>query len=939
MDHIETLLNSAPDPTQAKLAYTRLREGIDPPNAKLLDQITNNLQCAQRLAAILGFSTALSDLLIAAPHLLRAIDEPYNEKLSIDNSDDEGEFITSLRLEYYRHLIAIVAHDLTAPNPTDSLYDTSQLLSDLAGEVLKQALRGAQRWVEGGELIKFSIIGMGKTGARELNYVSDVDVIYIAEPKHADLPETEAMRIGSAIVTWITRAVSARGQIPPLWELDANLRPEGKNGPLVRTLVSHQAYYERWAQPWEFQALLKARPLAGDCELGQQYIDFVTPLVWGVANREGFVDDVRRMRERVVAHIPQAKAGRQLKLGAGGLRDIEFTVQLLQLVHGRTDESIRPAGTIDAIRKLSAAGYIGREAGAKLENHYRFLRALEHRIQLQRLRRTHDVPRVEQLDAIARTLGMTAHELEDRWLAVRREVRQLHTAIFYHPLLPSLASLDPDNVVLDEHAARARLAAIGFKNPDLALRNISVLTAGLSRTATIQRHVLPAMIGWMSQAVEPDHGLNAFRDVSQRLGTTSWYMRLLRDSALVAPRLAHVLATSRYLAQLLPSLPDAITWLDDDQQLRPRTAEELSIELSALLSRRKTAHDKALAGRYLRRREILRMALGQTLNVVSAHQVRRALSDAMDIAVSAALAGALHQGHRHARHCVIALGSLGGGEIGYASDADLIFVYDPLPGSTPEAAGDEAQQVASSTLQLLKVAGREPPVNVDTTLRPEGKQGALTRSLSSYQSYYERWAQTWEQQALLRARFCAGDRDLGDQWFDIINPIRYPNTGLTPGQLREIRMLKIRMERERLPRGADPTRHIKLGRGGISDVEWTVQLCQLQHGAHHWQLRTPSTMAALDAAEEEGFILPADAEILRSAWTLGHVIRDLNVLGTAKTGASIDLVPDDPVLLRLHAALNGTALATSQEITESYLRSSRRARAVMEQYFYGEKSS
>ena len=199
------------------------------------------------------------------------------------------------------------------------------------------------------------------------------------------------------------RACSASTPEGALWEVDAALRPEGKSGPLVRTLASHRAYYERWAKPWEFQALLKARPVAGDRELGEEYVHTLAPLIWSAAGRDNFVEDVQAMRRRVVEHIAPEQAGRQLKLGPGGLRDVEFAVQLLQLVHGRADEELRGPNTLIALKKLSWGGYVGRGDAAALATAYRFLRRVEHLIQLHRLRRNHLVPEDEQRPAAART--------------------------------------------------------------------------------------------------------------------------------------------------------------------------------------------------------------------------------------------------------------------------------------------------------------------------------------------------------------------------------------------------------------------------------------------------------------------------------------------------------------------------------------------------------
>ncbi|QJC21658.1 bifunctional [glutamine synthetase] adenylyltransferase/[glutamine synthetase]-adenylyl-L-tyrosine phosphorylase [Arcanobacterium buesumense] len=933
------ILAYAADKELARAHLARLEDALTEHTQPVWESVRQDLSQRQKLGAILGFSTALSDLLIVHPQLLTALGDQLDADHSLQihlANDDERSHIAALRLAYYQRLITIAAHDLTHEHPHALLPKISTLISDLVDQTLQVGVNLAYRYVSDAHKIDFAVIAMGKSGARELNYISDVDVIYIAQPRDPNTPDSEVTRIGTALANWLSRAVTTPGPIPALWELDPNLRPEGKQGPLVRTLASYQAYYDRWAQPWEFQALLKARPVAGDQQTGQAFIDHVWPKVWHIANTDGFVDDVRKMRQRVEANLPRKRAERELKLAPGGLRDIEFTVQLLQLVHGRTDTTLRVAHTITAIKALSQAGYIGRQSGAKLEEHYRFLRLLEHRSQLQRLRRTHEVPPLSQLGTIATSLGYSAEELEERWHTIRREVRELHSAIFYHPLLPSLASLSPDNVVLEEHAAKERLAAIGFTDPQRALRNLHALTAGLSRTATIQRHVLPAMIGWMAQASEPDHGLNAFRDVSEQLGTTSWYMRLLRDSAVVAPRLAKLLATSRYIAAMLPTLPDAIVWLEDDAQLIPRTRDQLAHELAALLRRRKTPEQKAMAGRYLRRKEILRMAIGQTLGLVSANEVHKALSDVMDLAIEASLAAACQTTQCLARHTVIALGRLGGNEIGYVSDADVLFVYESQEGISDDVAYAEAKGVATRTLALLSAPGAEPSITADIQLRPEGKQGAVTRSIESYLAYYERWGSTWERQALLRARYCCGDKSLAQRWLAGIENFRYPHQGLAPNQVQEIQMMKIRMEKERIPRGVDPLRHVKLGRGGLADVEWTIQLLQLHFAGRYPQLRGSSTCAMITTAVSLGLMEKHEGEILIEAWSQASQIRGLNVLATGKTGSSVDIVPDDSEVLRLMAAIAHIPLQRSQDISELYARAARRARTVTNKLFYNE---
>jgi glutamate-ammonia-ligase adenylyltransferase len=346
-----------------------------------------------RLLAVLGFSSALGDHLARHPDHWR--DLIGLEPVSLPSGDRLRQDLAvattpdALRVEYRRRLLQLAALDIT--NELD-LVSVSAMLADLAGATLETALEIARSELPTDAApCRLAVIGMGKCGGFELNYVSDVDVIFVAEPVD-DGDETAALKTATALATGMMRACSEHTPEGSIWPVDAALRPEGKAGPLVRTLASHRTYYENWAKTWEFQAQLKARPVAGDVNLGNAYVEVIAPLVWSAAGREGFVDDVRNMRRRVESHVRPADADRQLKLGPGGLRDVEFAVQLLQLVHGRADESLRSPNTLEALEALKSGGYVGRQDGALLDDAYRFLRTLEHRIQLQRLRRTHVVP-------------------------------------------------------------------------------------------------------------------------------------------------------------------------------------------------------------------------------------------------------------------------------------------------------------------------------------------------------------------------------------------------------------------------------------------------------------------------------------------------------------------------------------------------------------------
>jgi len=973
-------LAAAADPDAALAGLARLA-----PGAELLDALRADPEFRARLVAVLGASAALCDHLARHPADWRVLASPGAVRspgpaelraellgsVGADPADAEPasgpglvsglvsglDPVTSLRVAYRRGLLRLAARDLTGVVTVDQ---TAAELADLAAAALEAALAIARSQLPSGSApCRLAVIAMGKCGGRELNYASDVDVIFVAEPARpagaagaAGAPgdgdgDDDALRTATRLAAGLIRVCSQSTVEGSLFPVDPNLRPEGRHGPLVRTLASHRAYYERWAKTWEFQALLKARPVAGDAGLGREYTDVIAPMVWQAARRENFVQDVQAMRRRVLAALPAAEAGRQLKLGPGGLRDIEFAVQLLQLVHGSTDETLRVSATLPGLAALASGGYVGREDAASLAAAYRFLRSVEHLLQLRHLRRTHTLP---EDPAALRRLGRALHLAEDagpradpaaaliaQWRTHASQARQLHEKLFYRPLLDAVARLPGDAARLTPEAARARLEALGYVDPAGALRHIEVLTAGTSRTAAIQRTLLPVLLGWFADAAEPDAGLLAFRQVSEALGNTPWYLRLLRDDTTVARRMARLLASSRYATGLLLRAPEAVAMLADDAQLAPRPASALHAETTATVSRHPDPADAAAAVLALRSRELLRTAAAELLGRSGTEETCEALTVVTAVTISAGLQVAIRKSEQEngplpTRMCVVAMGRLGGHETGYASDADVMFVHDPLPGADEEQATRAAHGVAEDLRALLARRGPDPPLNIDPDLRPEGRQGPLVRTLASYRAYYRRWALAWEAQALLRAEPIAGDPALGGSFTAVADEFRYPAGGISEASVREIRRIKARIEAERMPRGIDPALHLKLGPGGLADVEWVVQLLQLRHAFAVPGLRTTRTLGALAAAAEAGLIGADDARTLRSAWLLAARIRDAVML---VRGRAADTLPVKLAELAAVARLLGYPPDAAQDLVQDYRRGARRARAVMERLFYG----
>ena len=952
-------LERSANPDQALLALIDFAER-DPKNIRSL---LKNSVSAERLVRTMGASSALVDFLRRNPASFSAFEKSSNELPDFETMSKEiaesvklarsGEFSVeplwvALRVTYRRLLLRIAAYDVTSPSVESSVHRVAAALADLAAAAIESGLSIARL-----ELLETSdfgsyeksaiedtsiaVIAMGKCGARELNYISDVDVIFVARSLDSRTETELALEIATKIATRMMRAMDGNASEPALWQVDPNLRPEGKSGALVRTLESHLAYYDRWAENWEFQALLKARCIAGDFELGQNYVKATSQLVWKSSSREGFVDSAQRMRERVMEHIPSDEVDRQIKLGPGGLRDVEFTVQLLQLVHGRDDESIRARDTLTAIDALRDASYISRQDAQSFSANYRFLRSLEHRIQLSGMRRTHLMPTAPSaIRAIARSLGLkNAEDLMQRWSSIKLEVRSLHQKVFYRPLLSAVARLDESGLSLTSDQAEDRLRAIGFLDPKGALAHIQALTSGLSRRAAIQKTLLPVLLQWFSEGSEPDTALLAFRRLSEDLGDSPWFLRMLRDSAGAAQNLANVLSLSRLATNLFEKLPEAAAWLDSEADLQVPVPGELLSEMLAICDRNENLDKTSSALRHIRRRETLRLALGAVLGKLTLSEIEFGLTSLTENYISAFMQLLTSENNLDLAGqpisevlevAAIAMGRFGGGELGFGSDADLIFVYRALTD------GNVAQKAAERLVAEIRRLSADQILEfeIDLDLRPEGKNGAIVRSLESYRQYYERWSETWEAQALLRARPIAGSDSLCKDFAELIDKHRFPEN-LSSKALVEIRRIKARVETERLPQGADPKRHLKLGRGSISDVEWLVQSFQLQFGYRFEDLQTPKTLEALSACVDHGLIAEHDAVVLKEAWLLSSRIRSAGVLWANKR---TDVLPNDRRALEGMARILEYPPRSASALEQDYLAFTRRARAVFERLFF-----
>jgi glutamate-ammonia-ligase adenylyltransferase len=794
-----------------------------------------------------------------------------------------------------RELLRIAALDLTAAQPLPA---TMSALSAMARDVLVRATSEVEA---AGRL---AVVGMGKLGGDELNYASDVDILLVGQGDPARLE-----RAGRTLLELAGRC----------FRVDASLRPEGRDGPLVRSLDGFLAYWERWADPWERQALLRAVPVAGDEELGRDWAEAAGAELWG---KPFSADDLRHVRGLKVRAEEEVRkrgvADREIKRGPGGIRDVEFAAQLLQLVHGPVDPELRSPNTSVALAALAAGGYVDPGDASVLQDAYVFLRRVEHALQLEDGRQTHTVPadRSERRH-VARVLGYRGTpeggptSLLDGDLAAHRSaVRGIHERVWFRPLLAALSGAGP----LGPDAATDRLAAFGFTDLERTRQAVVELTRGLTRSSRMMRQLLPLLLDWLSASPDPELGLLGLRRLASGEQRARAVASAFRDSPEVARHLALLLGTSRRIGDVLVANPDLIERLPDAGRLATRGRDELVASALGSIAWRDEQEDRQRALVRWHQRHLVGVAARDVFGRASVEVVGADLARLAEASLEATLAVLAPE----VPFAVVAFGRLGGAELGYASDLDLAFVHE---GATPSHAA-EAERVASGLMRFL---GGDTPAErvwaVDADLRPEGRNGPISRSLDGWTSYLERWASTWERQAYLRARVVAGNRQLGAALCDEIEGAIWARP-FTEDDVRAVRRMKVRIEHERVPRGGDPEFHLKLGRGSLSDIEFTVQLLQLRH-----RIRGPATITALGALVEAGHLPADEAEVLEEAYRFCERTRNRSFL-VVGPGDSLPIRPER--VTPLARSLGFTVAGLRAE----YRRVTRRARRVVEQRFY-----
>ncbi len=865
-------LADAPDPHLARLQLSRVGER---PVARDVLSRPEVLPVAVRL---LGFSTAAADFLVANPEESEALADLHprsREELDEELAGDVRRLGTreaALRRFRRRAMLRIAARDLMGAD----LEDVVAEISAVAESCLAEAARGTG----------LAVIGLGKLGGAELNYSSDVDVLFLHGGSGTG-DQARAERAAGSMVRLLSDPTAEGVAL----RVDTALRPGGRAGALSRSLESTVDYYAHHAAVWERQAQIKARPVAGDLALGAEFVERLAPIVYPDELAPAAIEEVRRAKVRLEEYVrARGKESIEVKRGRGGIRDVEFAVQLLQLVHGRRNPRLREPNTLRALVALAKDGYVAEPDARDLAEAYRFLRRLEHRLQIVRDLQTHDLPEdPEALNRLARAMGMASPTMLRRvYERETSQVRGLHERLFYRPLLeafvgPSSAELRPG---VGREATEELLAGLGFAHPAAAFDVFQRLVEPSSRIGKVLANVFPVMAPPLALAANPDQALVRLERVASALRDRPVAADTLAADPAVARRLAALVAASTFGTDLLVATPGLVFALAGDSGGDPR------------------AGLVAAAAAYAAREADPR-ATGEALAKVADEVVRRAV----DVA------------RPGLPFAVLGFGKLGARELNFASDLDLVFAYE---GEGAEAFA-EAARAAERVMAVVREEGFEP----DADLRPEGRSGPLARSVTAFLEYWERWAEPWEFQSLTRARFVAGDPALGRRFESLAADFAFPEE-LPPGWVAAMHRMRQRIEHERVRPPEAGRFAFKLGYGSLADVQFSVELTLMRFGGRNPEVRRRGTLDAIEALAEGRFMEGSVARSLGEAFLFLSDVKDALEVDRR---VSAEVLPASPDEQRALARRLGYEEYARQSFLEDYRRITQRARAAMQRLF------
>jgi glutamate-ammonia-ligase adenylyltransferase len=954
---ILSLLKRTSDPDMALNHLERFLSELDPV-AQFVEAVRSRPAVLPSLMVLFGASRFLSAHVIATAaetfsllsnttYLAYPADRGLLEDrlLSIlQGATKDEDLFRALRIFRKREMLRIALRDLLG---SADLAETVGELSNLA-EVTLQA---AYEWCEdelrrkhGKPLIPgengstvpagFAVIAMGKLGGRELNFSSDIDLMYVytadgetegvAGPEGAVTNRVTNHQYYVKLAEMASAAIGRNTADGFVFRVDLRLRPEGQRGPIAQTLGGYEIYYESWGQTWERSALIKARPVAGDEAVGREFLDRIAPFVYRKYLDFGAIVEIREMKQKINREVElKGRTHRDVKLGYGGIREIEFLVQALQLIYGGRDRTVRERGTMKALHALAQKGLLTYQEIADLSKAYVFLRTVEHRLQMLNDLQTQTLPTGDaELRALARRSGYLDAGRETETLLRdyaehTRKVRDIYDNLLSQaPEGPAEEETSPDFAILldpqtGEQDARPILVRYGFRDPERAYRNIALLREGQAfvhqtpRSRRVFHELFPALFREITEAPDPDMALHNLESYLASQGSWDAFQAIVRQDPRVPHALVSVFGNSEYFSRMLVRTPGIIgELLEEGEETGLGSARFFEKGLAGAVRKAATITDKLDAVRRFKHREELRIGMADLTGTIPLPAVCRTLSRLADACLGTALTLAIGETERKCGIggactglAVVGAGKLGGRELIYGSDLDILFVYDEArTGASPSGLTvfEFLSKVAEKTISYLTTMTREGAAyRVDTRLRPTGSKGPLVQSIEAFRNYFATQADTWERQALLHARVVAGDREAGRRLLDMLREILCRDED--PAELASsVRAMRKRMEEEL---GKEDARqyNIKQGTGGLVDIEFLAQYLQLRHGRKRPRLRVPGTINALLALKREGLLPPREYETLEASY---FFLRRLESRLRVVANQSKSLLPREPEKIR-----------------------------------------
>jgi glutamate-ammonia-ligase adenylyltransferase len=969
-------LGRLPDPDLALNNLERFAEKVLDRHF-LLGLFRDNPRILHLALTVFGSSQFLSDILVRQPQLFEWLLEPgvvhhpkSKEELAqearrvVDSSPALERKWIALRRYKSQEILRIGMQDLVG---RQNLVGITEELSNLADVSLETAYRfcradlvrrhGAPQLAGDADRRRecpFTILGMGKLGGRELNFSSDIDLVFVYEEEGetAGPDGGGAGRVGNQeffrkLGEMLVRGMSESSPEGHLYRVDLRLRPEGRSGAIACSLRSCELYYESWGQTWERQALIKARPVAGDQALGDAFLRMVAPFVYRQSLDLTALDEIRAMKDRINLSVAQdQRARRNVKLGYGGIREIEFLAQGIQLLHGGKNPWLRETNTLRALHRLAGQGVLADPDYESLVRAYTFLRRLEHRLQIIHDRQTHTLPDdPHEIQGLGRRMGYQPPEHPDAGAALLADYGRHTTAVRHlydsflrtaRPDAERAAEPPSDELVLfftsdlPAEEIRHRLAAVGFEDVERALRNLQLMREGQSfarYTPEVRRSLgalaAPLLLA-LTEVADPDLALTTFERFVAGVAARTTFMRLLAETPGLVALLVRLFGTSEFLSATLLRQPELL-----DAFLAPEPAARHGRERVAQALRRtveaaESGSARLDALRRVKKAEELRIGLADILDQTDVTETQRALTHLAEACLDVAL-GAAEQDlvGRFGRpdppgFSIVGMGKLGGMELGYGSDLDLLFVYrddgqttGPERISHPEYFSKLADRLSKI---LTSITQEGAAYRVDARLRPGGQKGEVALSLQGFEGYLARQADLWERQAYIKARPVAGDPGVGDAFLALAQ--RFVYGAPDPPDLAErILAMRQRIETERVGTGGRAT-HVKLGSGGILEIEFLVQYLQLVHGRSQPALRTPGTLAALSVLGSTGLLAGADAAALEASY---RFLRRVETRLRIVADLSVNTLPSAPGKLEKLAKRMGYAPAPDTSAQARFL--------------------